>query len=138
MASTTLNIKLRLIIQLLFCNIIHSAFAAQIPGTTPAIPGILPNMFPLATGQVIFSRGMRTSKHLLLTYFSLIFLLYLMLCLLTLILLPSLNPLPVAVWSSSCYASPSYDSAGWQDYAICSLQLILILYPFMPQCLLLG
>jgi splicing factor U2AF subunit len=23
----------------------------QIPGTTPALPGMFPNMFPLATGQ---------------------------------------------------------------------------------------
>lgn len=27
-------------------------FTGQIPGTTPTIPGMFPNMFPLASGQV--------------------------------------------------------------------------------------
>lgn len=27
-------------------------FAGQIPGANPAIPGMFPNMFPLATSQV--------------------------------------------------------------------------------------
>lgn len=29
------------------------SLAGQIPGATPAIPGMFPTMFPLATGQVI-------------------------------------------------------------------------------------
>ena len=28
------------------------SFAGQIAGATPALPGMFPNMFPLATGQV--------------------------------------------------------------------------------------
>ncbi|XP_052198638.1 splicing factor U2af large subunit B isoform X3 [Diospyros lotus] len=32
-------------------TIAYFAFAGQIPGTTPAIPGMFPNMFPLASGQ---------------------------------------------------------------------------------------
>lgn len=52
-------------------------FAGQIPGANPAIPGMFPNMFPLATSQVSFilfpSLIMRDDVFIHFTMFSFVF-----------------------------------------------------------------
>lgn len=51
-------VKLRMIRDcVLLCILISIcvALVGQIPGANATIPGMFPNMFPLATGQVLFS-----------------------------------------------------------------------------------
>jgi len=44
------------------------SFAGQIAGATPSLPGMFPNMFPIATGQVSLSPPFSLSLSLSLTH----------------------------------------------------------------------
>ena len=93
------------------------SFAGQIAGATPALPGMFPNMFPIATGQVspLSSLSLSLSLSLTLTHThthththtrvkdinedALIF-------------INNVFCWKAAIWSSSCYASSGNDSTG--------------------------
>ena len=82
------------------------SFAGQIAGATPALPGMFPNMFPIATGQVSLSPLSLSLSHT---------------CTHTrvkdihedaLIFINDVFCWKAAIWSSSCYASSGNDSTG--------------------------